>query len=126
MKTIAMIPARLDSERLPEKLMMDLGGLPIILRTYQNVVNSRLFDEVHVITDSQIILYQLKNSLYMAHYQSSITLFLNQLKQKNPEIEKGQIAGRALLWDKPPVSLDEQRRMKLAKIPQKAYVYSND
>ncbi|MCF8195439.1 MAG: DUF3460 family protein [Polynucleobacter sp.] len=62
----------------------------------------------------------------MAHYQSSITLFLNQLKQKNPEIEKGQIAGRALLWDKPPVSLDDQRRMKLAKIPQKAYVYSND
>jgi 3-deoxy-manno-octulosonate cytidylyltransferase (CMP-KDO synthetase) len=55
MKTIAMIPARLDSERLPEKLMMDLGGLPIILRTYQNVVNSRLFDEVHVITDSQVI-----------------------------------------------------------------------
>ena len=53
-------------------------------------------------------------------------MFLNQLKQKNPEIEKGQIAGRALLWDKPPVSLDEQRRMKLAKIPQKAYVYSND
>ena len=39
MKTIAMIPARLDSERLPGKLMMDLGGLPIILRTYQNVVN---------------------------------------------------------------------------------------
>ena len=33
MKTIAMIPARLDSERLPGKLMMDLGGLPIILKT---------------------------------------------------------------------------------------------
>ena len=29
MKTIAMIPARLDSERLPGKLMMDLGGLPV-------------------------------------------------------------------------------------------------
>jgi 3-deoxy-manno-octulosonate cytidylyltransferase (CMP-KDO synthetase) len=62
MKTIAMIPARLDSERLPGKLMMDLGGLPIILRTYQNVVNSCLFDEVYVITDSLIIFNLIKDN----------------------------------------------------------------
>ena len=62
MKTIAMIPARLDSERLTGKLMMDLGGLPIILRTYQNVVNSCLFDEVYVITDSLIIFNLIKDN----------------------------------------------------------------
>jgi 3-deoxy-manno-octulosonate cytidylyltransferase (CMP-KDO synthetase) len=62
MKTIAMIPARLDSERLPGKLMMDLGGLPIILRTYQNIVNSCLFDEVYVITDSLIIFNLIKDN----------------------------------------------------------------
>jgi 3-deoxy-manno-octulosonate cytidylyltransferase (CMP-KDO synthetase) len=62
MKTIAMIPARLDSERLPGKLMMDLGGLPIILKTYQNVVNSCLFDEVYVITDSLIIFNLIKDN----------------------------------------------------------------
>jgi 3-deoxy-manno-octulosonate cytidylyltransferase (CMP-KDO synthetase) len=62
MKTIAMIPARLDSERLPGKLMMDLGGLPIILRTYQNVVNSCLFDKVYVITDSLIIFNLIKDN----------------------------------------------------------------
>ena len=39
MKIVAMIPARYDSERLPGKLMMDLGGIPVILRTYQNVIN---------------------------------------------------------------------------------------
>lgn len=61
MKIVAMIPARYDSERLPGKLMMDLGGIPIILRTYQNVISSRLFDEVFVITDSQII-YNLINN----------------------------------------------------------------
>ena len=44
MKVIAMIPARFDSERLPGKLMMDLGGEPIILRTYKNALNSKLFD----------------------------------------------------------------------------------
>ena len=62
MKTIAMIPARLDSERLPGKLMMDLGGLPIILKTYQNVVKSCLFDEVYVITDSLIIFNLIKDN----------------------------------------------------------------
>ena len=40
MKTIAMIPARLDSVRLPGKLMMDLGGMPLILRTYKNILNT--------------------------------------------------------------------------------------
>tara|TARA_B110000008_G_C16772219_1_gene485088 strand:- start:169 stop:849 length:681 start_codon:yes stop_codon:yes gene_type:complete len=41
--------------------MMDLGGIPIILRTYQNVISSGLFDEVFVITDSEII-YKLINN----------------------------------------------------------------
>jgi Protein of unknown function (DUF3460) len=62
----------------------------------------------------------------MAHYQSTITLFLKELKDKNPEIEKGQLEGRALLWDKKPISIDEQKRNKLARIRQKPYVYSND
>jgi hypothetical protein len=62
----------------------------------------------------------------MAHYQSTITLFLNDLKDKNPDIEKGQLEGRALLWDKKPISIDEQKRNKLARIRQKPYVYAND
>jgi hypothetical protein len=62
----------------------------------------------------------------MAHYQSKITLFLNDLKKNNPEIEKGQQEGRALLWDKKPTSLDEQKRNRLARVKQKPYVYSND
>ena len=74
MKTIAMIPARLDSERLPGKLMMDLGGLPIILRTYQNIVNSCLFDEVYVITDS-LIIFNLINYMYLRSNKSKIQYF---------------------------------------------------
>ena len=62
MKTVAMIPARYDSERLPGKLMMDLGGIPVILRTHNNVLNSGLFDEVYVITDSEIIFKLINNN----------------------------------------------------------------
>lgn len=50
-----MIPARLDSTRLPGKLMMDLNGSPVILSTLLNTIKTNLFDEVYVVTDSKEI-----------------------------------------------------------------------
>ena len=47
-----MIPARYQASRFPAKLMQDLGGEPVIVRTYQAAVNTGLFDEVYVVTDS--------------------------------------------------------------------------
>ena len=55
MKIIAVIPARYASTRFPAKLMQDLGGKTVIQRTYQAVVNTRLFDDVFVVTDSILI-----------------------------------------------------------------------
>jgi 3-deoxy-manno-octulosonate cytidylyltransferase (CMP-KDO synthetase) len=55
MKTIAVIPARYASTRFPAKLMQDLGGKTVILRTYQSAINTHLFDDVFVVTDSQLI-----------------------------------------------------------------------
>ena len=50
-----MIPARLASSRLPEKMILDLCGLPVILRTYEAVKATGLFDEVIIVTDSKKI-----------------------------------------------------------------------
>lgn len=55
MKIIAVIPARYASTRFPAKLMQDLGGMSVILRTYQATINTNLFDDVFVVTDSEII-----------------------------------------------------------------------
>ena len=55
MKIIAMIPARYSASRFPGKLMQDLNGKPVITRTYEATVNTKLFDDVFVVTDSQII-----------------------------------------------------------------------
>ncbi|GGB66635.1 3-deoxy-manno-octulosonate cytidylyltransferase [Flavobacterium suaedae] len=55
MKIIAVIPARYASTRFPGKLMEDLGGKTIITRTYQAAVQTELFDDVFVVTDSDII-----------------------------------------------------------------------
>ena len=55
MKVIAMIPARYGATRFPGKLMADLGGKPVILRTYLATRATGLFDEVYVVTDSEVI-----------------------------------------------------------------------
>jgi 3-deoxy-manno-octulosonate cytidylyltransferase (CMP-KDO synthetase) len=55
MKIIAVIPARYASTRFPAKLMQDLGGKTVITRTYEAAVNTQLFDEVFVVTDSDLI-----------------------------------------------------------------------
>ncbi|WP_175288791.1 3-deoxy-manno-octulosonate cytidylyltransferase [Flagellimonas eckloniae] len=50
-----MIPARYQASRFPAKLMQDLEGKPVIVRTYEAAVQTGLFDEVYVVTDSKII-----------------------------------------------------------------------
>jgi 3-deoxy-manno-octulosonate cytidylyltransferase (CMP-KDO synthetase) len=55
MKIIAVIPARYASTRFPAKLMQDLGGKTVILRTYEAAQQSHLFDDVFVVTDSDMI-----------------------------------------------------------------------
>jgi 3-deoxy-manno-octulosonate cytidylyltransferase (CMP-KDO synthetase) len=55
MKIISMIPARYSASRFPGKLMQDLGGKTVILRTYEATVATHLFDDVFVVTDSKII-----------------------------------------------------------------------
>ena len=60
MTVSALIPARLNSTRLEKKLIKNLDGIPIIVRTYQNICSTKLFDEVVVVTDSDDIINVLK------------------------------------------------------------------
>ena len=55
MKKVALIPARYDATRFKGKLMADLGNKTVITRTYEATVATGLFDEVIVVTDSDII-----------------------------------------------------------------------
>lgn len=54
-KTIAMIPARYDATRFPGKLMKMLGDKTVIRLAYENTLGCGLFDEVSVVTDSDVI-----------------------------------------------------------------------
>lgn len=62
MKIISMIPARYSASRFPGKLMQDLGGKSVILRTYEATRATNLFDNVIVVTDSDIIYNEIVNN----------------------------------------------------------------
>ena len=55
-----MIPARYSASRFPGKLMQDLGGKSVILRTYEATLATGLFSEVYVVTDSKLIYNEIK------------------------------------------------------------------
>lgn len=56
-----MIPARYAATRFPAKLMQMLGDKTVILHTYNNTVATGLFDDVMVVTDSEIIYNEIVN-----------------------------------------------------------------
>jgi 3-deoxy-manno-octulosonate cytidylyltransferase (CMP-KDO synthetase) len=56
MKKIALIPARYAATRFPGKLLQPLGGRTVISTTYFKTIETGLFDEVIVVTDSDDIM----------------------------------------------------------------------
>ena len=60
-KTIAMIPARYAATRFPAKLMQPLGSKTVIRHTYDNTLATGLFDDVIVVTDSEIIFNEIRS-----------------------------------------------------------------
>jgi len=62
MKKIAMIPARYAATRFPAKLMQMLGDKTVIRHTYDNTVATGLFNEVYVVTDSEIIFNEINRN----------------------------------------------------------------
>lgn len=70
-KIVAMIPARLDSARFPGKLLKDLGGESVILKTYKATKATQLFDQVFVVTDSTEIYDEIVNHGGQAIYSKT-------------------------------------------------------
>ena len=62
MKSIAMIPARYEATRFKGKLMAELKGNTVIRHTYDATAATGLFDDVVVVTDSDIIYKEITDS----------------------------------------------------------------
>jgi len=50
-----MIPARLQSSRLPEKALIDIMGLPMVIHTCKRAQLAKELDEIYLVTDSEAI-----------------------------------------------------------------------
>jgi len=71
MKTIAVIPARLASTRLPRKMLRDVMGKPLIGVVYEAVRLSPLLSEVIIATDSDEIMSASRQHGWNARLTSS-------------------------------------------------------
>jgi Protein of unknown function (DUF3460) len=60
--------------------------------------------------------------LFWKPYKSDVTQFIDNLKQRDPQLEERQRQGRNLLWDKQ-IDRQAQAEWRDAKVPQKPYVY---
>jgi len=54
MKTIAMIPARLGSQRLAKKNLRELDGVPLIARAVRRCKRAGVFDEIWINSESEV------------------------------------------------------------------------
>jgi len=54
-KCLAFIPARLESKRLPKKILKNLFGLPMIEHIRRRAILSGVFHKVYVVTNNKII-----------------------------------------------------------------------
>jgi hypothetical protein len=61
----------------------------------------------------------------MAGYESDITRFLHELKEKKPELERRQREGRSIWWDKE-LDLEQLKRWQASRVRQRPYVYQTD
>ena len=57
-----------------------------------------------------------------AGYVSDFTKFLQEMKEKNPDLDRQQREGRAIWWDKD-VDPELYKRFRESTLPQPAYVY---
>jgi len=56
-------------------------------------------------------------------YESDITRFIRELKASRPHLEADQRKGRAILWDREPVTPEEAQRTRASELALPPYVY---
>ncbi len=71
MKTVAIIPARLASTRLPRKMLREIAGKPLVGWVYEAVLSSPLLFDVIIATDSEEILTACNHHGWKARMTSS-------------------------------------------------------
>ena len=89
MKILGLIPSRMGSKRLPEKALLPISGLPLVIHTYKRANLSKLLDKIIICTDSKKIYDTAKKNkskaiLTSTHHQNGTERIAEAyLKQKD-------------------------------------------
>lgn len=86
MKIVAMIPARLTSERVKMKNLRLLNGKPLISYAIENCINSGVFDEIYINSDA-LILREIAEAYGVKFYE------------RNPELAKSEVTNDQFAFD---------------------------
>ena len=57
---IGVIPARLNSTRLSEKILIPIGGIPMVVQVYRQVLKAKKLDKIIVAIDDKKTQIELK------------------------------------------------------------------
>jgi len=60
LKILGLIPTRLDSQRLPQKALMPINKIPLVVHTYKRAKLSKKLDDVFICCDDTKILKEVK------------------------------------------------------------------
>ena len=60
-KILALIPARLKSKRLPNKVILPIGGMPIVMHVYNRALRSKRVNDVMICCDDKKIMNIVKS-----------------------------------------------------------------
>ena len=60
-KILVLIPTRLNSTILPQKALLEIKNIPLVVHTFKRSKLSKLIDELYICCDDKKSLIQLKN-----------------------------------------------------------------
>jgi len=82
MKTVGIIPARLESTRLPKKALADIHGMPMVIHTCKRALLAESLEEVYLATDSE--------EIKMIAENYDIKVIMTSSKHKNSSERAGE------------------------------------
>ena len=59
-RVIGLIPTRLNSTRLPQKALLEIENIPLVVHTYKRSQLSKLIDELYICCDDKKIYNKVK------------------------------------------------------------------
>jgi len=92
MKTIGLIPTRLNSSRLPQKCLLPINGIPMIIHTYRRSKLAKKLDELIICCDDKKIIsvakkYGAKAILTSLHHSNGTERITEALKKQKKKYD---------------------------------------